>query len=31
MDVIQFEDLIDTGDEYEELDAVAQDRAAVDV
>ena len=30
MDVIQFEDLIDTGDEYEELDAVAHDRAAAD-
>ena len=28
MDVIQFEDLADTGDEYEELDAVAADRAA---
>ncbi|MDH4172101.1 MAG: ferritin-like domain-containing protein [Acidimicrobiia bacterium] len=28
MDVIQFEDLVDTGDEYEELDAVAEDRAA---
>jgi len=27
MDVIQFEDLADTGDEYESLDAVAQDRA----
>ncbi len=30
MDVIQFEDLIDTGEEYEGLDAVAQDRAAAD-
>ena len=29
MDVIQFEDLVDTGEEYEELDAVAQDRAGV--
>jgi hypothetical protein len=29
MDVIQFEDLADTGDEYESLDAVAQDRAEV--
>ncbi len=28
MDVIQFEDLVDTGDEYEAFDAVAQDRAA---
>ena len=28
MDVIQFEDLVDTGDEYLELDAVAQDREA---
>ncbi len=27
MDVIQFEDLADTGEEYETLDAVAQDRA----
>ena len=27
MGVIQFEDLVDTGDEYEDLDAVAQDRA----
>jgi hypothetical protein len=29
MDVIQFEDMTDTGDEYLELDAVAQDREAV--
>ncbi len=28
MDVMQFEDLADTGEEYAELDAVAQDRAA---
>jgi hypothetical protein len=28
MDVIQFEDFADTGEEYEELDAVAADRAA---
>ncbi len=28
MDVIQFEDLADTGEDYESLDAVAQDRAA---
>ena len=28
MDVIQFEDFADTGDEYLELDAVAQDREA---
>jgi hypothetical protein len=28
MDVIQFEDFLDTGEEYAELDAVAQDRAA---
>jgi hypothetical protein len=28
MDVIQFEDMADTGEEYESLDAVAQDRAA---
>ncbi len=28
MDVIQFEDLADTGEEYESLDAVAEDRAA---
>jgi len=27
MDVIQFEDLVDTGEEYESLDAVAQDRS----
>ena len=26
-DVIQFDDLVDTGDEYEELEAVAEDRA----
>ncbi len=30
MDVIQFEDLVDTGEEYESLDAVAQDRSAED-
>jgi hypothetical protein len=30
MDVIQFEDFADTGDEYEELDAVAADRAAAE-
>ncbi len=29
MDVIQFEDMIDTGEEYESLDAVAMDRAGV--
>jgi len=28
MDVIQFEDFADTGEEYESLDAVAQDRSA---
>ncbi len=28
MDVIQFEDMVDTGEEYETLDAVAADRAA---
>ena len=28
MDVMQFEDLADTGEEYAELDAVAADRAA---
>jgi hypothetical protein len=28
MKVIQFEDFVDTGDEYESLDAVAADRAA---
>ncbi len=28
MDVIQFEDFVDTGAEYESLDAVAQDRSA---
>jgi len=29
MDVIQFEDWVDTGAEYEDLDAVAEDQAAV--
>jgi hypothetical protein len=28
MDVIQFEDFVDTGEEYETLDEVAKDRAA---
>ena len=27
MDVIQFEDFVDTGEEYESLDEVAKDRA----